>query len=1161
MAKRKNKRAPLKVDATITDIDNIDKELELGALTKDKHYLAKNLESRGELPLAREWNSLTPDEKSALSNFGGYGGDVDALDKLILGQSASSDENKDEVIIKPSSASDEIETTPNDKDIKSEESGEGKGESDGITTPTSKDVTDGTATSADKTKVDINDPFDDTSMFAADKIKGIETWGIQPKVVNTKTVDTYLASIEKPASGSIYDKLAARYRSQGEGAVLRTQKNLTHLFAPTITLMQERENAAKARFTLLKNSMAEFDDSKIFGDQTGNPMPIIDEIKGISSSVKEDLLALSRLSPNDDRYDEIRKRVEKNQDTIASFDQINKKLLEIRNAGTDESQWSKGMDATTADMWRDIYASDGRNIKVQDGKLVWTDIRANVGEGPKVISDMMSSNELGRTTNVIQGLSEHYEGDGSGRYENLSKIHLTGLQEIEIPQSDLIKIIKESGITDQNFLNMTAGRYTAVKRDDNGDWHGWDVSIDTPGWVKLPAHGLPTDKQLVEILDKHKPITTEEEQYKFTPGTGWHGGGEWLAKPHKEGERKGLWDKDTVITKEEWEMLPAEERKEYRYWRTSATGKGDKADQESINRSKQAFLMNLGYLDKFNADGSSAIDGVWGPNSKDAEKRYLIDRQKLVEESKNEYIKTDDAEKTTTGETKVISLAMIGDGPTMINNEATNLDRVIQGEVQKFIELGGTINDPMYVDMIKSKLFSLNALSPDAMKSLMFDGLNTDDDDLFTGSNTNSFIEGVIRRHYGENLGADEIQEYVNLMRSGDVTQQYTNEEGRLETLQSQFMKWYKEMVDDKIIEGKKSRVLANTLAQGGGGTGRGTGRGTGVGRTGTGNFQKTGVNMTFGTRGAVESSYGNKTRSGLDLAAGEISITGADIHQIVSLNSKLKDYLIDEDGVQYPADWDLKINNDNVIMRYENGEWIESQFNVDSMNRGDVLMYNAIMNAVSMELGKQGQEFKFTPGQGNFTVSTRMDHAEKTGYLDVYDISKRHFAQSETGNDFLLDHGGGDDIVAVLNKKFGRFGFRFIVNDGEGDPKLTDALTKGYKYERTGEGLIRVYYRDPQNGPVWDSARQKNLYASFSDHEGYSGAYIDVLHDSWSNERRWKNERYLEKFILHCINQNMDYWNEEVKYDIQGVEMDSNYADEITYTGDEVKEGEAREE
>jgi hypothetical protein len=214
--------------------------------------------------------------------------------------------------------------------------------------------------------------------FDLDKIAGVGMSAKQAKAVDTKAIDEQIAALEKPASGSVYDKLAARYRSQGEGAVLRTQKNLTNLFGPTVNLIQEREAAAQARFTLLKDKLPEFDDTKIFGMQSGNEMPIVAEIESISKTTKEDMRMLSRLNPNDERYDEIKKRVEKNQDAIVAFDEINKKLLEIRNSQDgreDDSQWSRGMDSTTRQMWEDIYASKGENIKIQDGKLVWTDTK------------------------------------------------------------------------------------------------------------------------------------------------------------------------------------------------------------------------------------------------------------------------------------------------------------------------------------------------------------------------------------------------------------------------------------------------------------------------------------------------------------------------------------------------------------------------------------------------------------------------------------------------------------------------------------------------------------------------------------------------------------------------------------------------------------------
>ncbi len=235
--------------------------------------------------------------------------------------------------------------------------------------------------------------------FDLDKIAGVGMSTKQAKAIDTKAIDEQIAALEKPASGSVYDKLAARYRSQGEGAVLRTQKNLNNLFGPTVNLIQEREADAQARFTLLKDKLPEFDDTKIFGMQSGNEMPIVAEIENISKTTKEDMRMLSRLNPNDERYDEIKKRIEKNQDAIVAFDEINKKLLEIRNSQDgreDDSQWSRGMDSTTRQMWEDIYASKGENITIQDGKLVWT------STGGKSKEIKTKSNALDNMSSIVE---------------------------------------------------------------------------------------------------------------------------------------------------------------------------------------------------------------------------------------------------------------------------------------------------------------------------------------------------------------------------------------------------------------------------------------------------------------------------------------------------------------------------------------------------------------------------------------------------------------------------------------------------------------------------------------------------------------------------------------------------------------------------------------
>ena len=648
--------------------------------------------------------------------------------------------------------------------------------------------------------------------FSLDNVAGLGASAISAKPVDNKATDDYLAQIEKPTGGSVYDKMAARYRSQGEGAVLRTQKGLANLFQPTITLIKEREAAAQARFTLLKSKMPEFDDSTIFGHQSGNEMPIIDEIKSISSSVKEDLRMLSRLNPNDERYDVIKKKVEKNQDDIVAFDAVNKQLLKIRNAGTDESQWSAGMDETTANMWRDIYTSNGKNIKIQDGKLIWTDTK-------------------GTTSYEFEGVSRARD-----KYKALGG------------------------------ANTNLGRLAS-----------WTTNRD----------------------------------------------GEQLTFENGEEGRSAL----------------------------------------------QADLNIGGFTD---ADGNKLEeDGEWGPKSQAAYDKYLEQKDGLEKAWLDENLPEDsEFRKTTgTGETKTINLDQIGDGPTSIDSEATNMDRVIQGDVQKFIEMGGKVDDPMYNQMIKAKLFELNKIGPQGIKSLIFDGIGTDDDDLFTGMNTDSFIEGVIENHYGKDLSESEIERHVDMMRSGDVTQMYKDEAGKKTTLQSQFMKWYKGEVDNKITEGKKSKVVRSATG-GGGGSGRGGG---GTTQSRSGDLSKTGLNLTFGAgRQETKYDYSNKTANGYPLEIGEVALTGSDIKEIGKGNERIEDYMNTWGGS------DIVINNDNEIVRVEKDGRYYSAFNADSIDPKEVLAYNAIMEAVRLKIEQQGGTFEYKRAAEWSYISTRAEEYRK---------------------------------------------------------------------------------------------------------------------------------------------------------------------------------------
>ena len=62
---------------------------------------------------------------------------------------------------------------------------------------------------AEKNKKTNTGLFSDKELFSSDV-----------KAVNTKGIDDYISKLQKPTGGNVYDLLAARYRSQGEGEVL-----------------------------------------------------------------------------------------------------------------------------------------------------------------------------------------------------------------------------------------------------------------------------------------------------------------------------------------------------------------------------------------------------------------------------------------------------------------------------------------------------------------------------------------------------------------------------------------------------------------------------------------------------------------------------------------------------------------------------------------------------------------------------------------------------------------------------------------------------------------------------------------------------------------------------------------------------------------------------
>ena len=680
--------------------------------------------------------------------------------------------------------------------------------------------------------------------FDLDKIAGIGMSGKQAKAIDTTAIDEQIAALEKPASGSVYDKLAARYRSQGEGAVLRTQKNLANLFGPTVNLIQEREAAAQARFTLLKDKLPEFDDSKIFGMQSGNEMPIVAEIERISKTTKEDMRMLSRLNPNDERYDEIKKRIEKNQDAIVAFDEINKKLLEIRNSKDgreDDSQWSRGMDSTTRQMWEDIYASKGENIKIQDGKLVWTDTK-------------------GKTKYSFEDISDY-----------------------------------------------------GPKKDALG--------------------GADTDLGLLHIqtMDGNKQGTRSSGFFNYR-----------------------------------------------------------------LNNVKeiQTALNNLGFTDD---NGNKLnVDGDFGDKTEEAYDKYLAKKDELETAYFNENLSEEDKKKysvtTGLGETKVIDLNEIGDGPTMIDNLGIQKDIEIQDGIQLLINSDVKVTDPRYNQKIDQLIRTLNSAGPKGIKSLIFDGFGAQPGDVLKSTNTDSFIQQVIQNNPEEfgikdinNLTEEEIANAYEIMRSRDVTHDYKNSEKKFQTLQSQYLQWYRNEIDTKVREGKKSKLVE---LKGGKGKGKGKGKATG---------EFSDYTSGFGTGDQVFLPSKPVNYKGKRVDAEEMQIifeNGQPSIQFFPNDSESKQQLTKSEVIKLLKDAYPNAKEEDIK------NWVKNQI------------------SSSIKTANEDKEKVKTD-----TETT--DDVDVDNQIDKLLLQNQNIGGREV-SDYLLSYGNDDFVINSLNREYGDLGFTF---------------------------------------------------------------------------------------------------------------------------------------
>ena len=86
--------------------------------------------------------------------------------------------------------------------------------------------------------VDLTGPEGYKGIFDIDKTLGLGAAAIQARSMDNTAIDEYISTLETPTGVTALDKVAAMYRSQGAGAVLRMRKNITNLIGPTINLIK-----------------------------------------------------------------------------------------------------------------------------------------------------------------------------------------------------------------------------------------------------------------------------------------------------------------------------------------------------------------------------------------------------------------------------------------------------------------------------------------------------------------------------------------------------------------------------------------------------------------------------------------------------------------------------------------------------------------------------------------------------------------------------------------------------------------------------------------------------------------------------------------------------------------------------------------------------------
>ena len=289
----------------------------------------------------------------------------------------------------------------------------------------------------------------------------LETDFSKPKTLDTSGLEKQIQKIQTPASSNVYDKLAALYRQETQGRSLRETTDLQRALLPAAELYRQREEEANERFAELVEQIPTFDDSTLYGEKTGG-VGFEDQITGVSNEIRNDMRLLSRLNPNDPRYNELSKKIRQKQNKIISFNEVNQKLLDIRNMELDPSRISNGYSDAVRKAYQAIALGETDNIGFNEkGILVYTDPTTNeavdlttLDANPTAPSDAareVDASIRGSAIEFADGGGRVYNDDGSFTVEYNNSLRYELEKITRLKNSEVKSLIFDGATSDDDL--------------------------------------------------------------------------------------------------------------------------------------------------------------------------------------------------------------------------------------------------------------------------------------------------------------------------------------------------------------------------------------------------------------------------------------------------------------------------------------------------------------------------------------------------------------------------------------------------------------------------------------------------------------------------------------------------------------------------------------